>query len=120
MFLLGFDSVSRLDWPQNLPESTLSFTQLGGVIMNGMNVLGDGTPASLVPLLTSRLESELPNTLRNTLRSRYVNEAYPFVWTNFSRQLGYETLFGEDYPEVGTFQYRMRGMRNPPVKHYMR
>lgn len=120
MFLLGFDSVSRSDWPRFLPKSTNSLINLGGVLMNGFNVLGDGTPAALVPLLTNRLESELPNTLRNSLRSNFVDDVYPFIWKNFSHHLGYETLFAEDYPEVGTFQYRMRGMRNQPVHHYMR
>lgn len=78
------------------------------------------TPAALIPLLTSKMEHELPNTLRNTLGWNYVDKVYPFLWKNYSDILGYETMFGEDYPEVGTFQYRMVGFSKPPVHHYMR
>ncbi len=27
---------------------------------------------------------------------------------------------GEDWPSIGTFQYRLNGMKNPPATHYMR
>jgi len=118
--LLGFDSVARIDWPKLLPKSTETLRNLETVFLNGFNIVGDGTPASLIPLLTSQMEHELPNTMRNTLNSDYVDRVYPFLWSNFSDILGYETLFGEDFPEIGTFQYKMKGMSKPPVNHYMR
>lgn len=120
IFMLGFDSVSRVDWPNLLPKSTRTLMDLGTVVLNGYNIVGDGTPAALIPILTSKMEHELPNTLRNTIDAHYVDKVYPFLWTNFSEQLGYETMFAEDYPSVGTFQYRMKGMSRPPVPHYMR
>ena len=82
--------------------------------------MGDGTPAALIPLLTSKHEHELPNTIKNTKDSHYVDEVYPFVWKNFSEKLDYATFFGEDWPQVGTFQYRMNGFKNQPTTHYMR
>lgn len=119
--MLGFDSVSRVDWPRLLPKSSkILMDDLNAVVMNGYNIVGDGTPASLVPLLTGRMEHELPNTLRNSLSSHFVDQVYPFIWSNFSKILNYETMFAEDYPLVGTFQYRMKGMSQPPVHHYMR
>jgi hypothetical protein len=73
-----------------------------------------------LPFLTSKHENELPTTLKFTLNSNYVDQVYPFVWRNFSEILDYATLFAEDDPEIGTFQYRMVGMSKPPVDHYMR
>ena len=29
------------------------------------------------------------------------SKAYPFIWKNFSNLLGYATMFGEDFPDVG-------------------
>ena len=39
---------------------------------------------------------------------------------NFSKILNYATMYAEDWPNAGTFQYRMKGMRNPPTTHYLR
>jgi hypothetical protein len=121
VFMLGLDSVSRLDWLKYLPKtSSVIFEKLNGVLLSGYNIMGDGTPAALIPLLTGHFEHELPNVLRNSLVSQYVDEAYPFIWSNFSSLLNYSTMFAEDLPLIGTFQYRLAGMSKPPVKHYMR
>ena len=64
-------------------------------------------------------EHELPNTIKNTYNSTFVDLAYPFIWKDFEK-LNYATLFGEDWPLIGTFQYRMKGFSKPPTTHYMR
>lgn len=121
VFMLALDSVSREDWIERLPKSTKYLTEaLDSKILKRYNIVGDGTPAALIPLLTSKHEEELPNTLHSSLNSKFVDKAYPFIWKNFSEQLNYSTLFGEDWPDGGTFQYRMVGMSSPPVTHYMR
>jgi hypothetical protein len=80
----------------------------------------DGTPAALIPLLTSKHEHELPSTLKGDSAAHYVDDVYPFIWHNFSSKMNYATMYGEDWPQAGTFQYRLKGMRNPPAAHYLR
>ena len=44
---------------------------------------------------------------------------YPFLFNNYSN-LDYATFHAEDWPELSTFNYAMRGFRNPPTDHYIR
>lgn len=71
-------------------------------------------------MLTGSFEQNLPNTLKNVKGSSFVDEAYPMVWQDFAARLNYASLFGEDWPLIGTFQYRMKGFSKPPTLHYMR
>ena len=70
-------------------------------ILHGYNIVGDGTPAALIPILTSKHEDELPNTIKNTPNAMFVDEAYPFIWKNYSEKLGYATMLAEDWPNIG-------------------
>jgi hypothetical protein len=96
VMFVGMDSISREDWFENLPlTSNFLINELKSNILNKFNVVGDGTPAALIPLLTGKHEAELPNTLKNTKNSYFVDEAYPLVIRNFSDSLGYATMFGK-------------------------
>jgi hypothetical protein len=119
IFMLGLDSVSRRDWLTNLPRSTsFLFDTIGAKQLTRFNVVGDGTVAALTALLTGKYEHELPSAERSVFGSRYVDEVYPFLWKNLSS--GYASFYGEDWPAIGTFQYRLNGMRRPATDHYMR
>jgi len=121
VLFLGFDSVSKQTWVDNLPRaSKFTFEELNATLLQNYNIVGDGTPAALIALLTGKYEHELPNTLYGTENPTPVDKAYPFIWANFSRELNYATLFAEDWPLIGTFQYRMIGMSQQPTTHYMR
>ncbi|CAF0882063.1 unnamed protein product [Brachionus calyciflorus] len=121
VFMFGLDSVSREDWLENLPKSSdFLVNKIKAKILHRYNIVGDGTPAALIPILTSKHEHELPNTIKNSANFKFVDEAYPFIWNNFKNDLNYTTLFGEDWPHVGTFQYRLAGMRKQPTDHYTR
>ena len=53
VLMFGFDSVSRMTWMRNLPKSHRYLTQeLGGMVLEGYNIVGDGTPQALLPILT--------------------------------------------------------------------
>jgi hypothetical protein len=71
-------------------------------------------------MLTSKHEHELASALKGDSNARYVDEVYPFIWHNFSSKLNYATMFAEDWPQAGTFQYRLKGMKKPPTTHYLR
>ena len=116
---IGFDSLSRLMWQRNLPVTYKYITEsLGAVVMNGYNVVGDGTTHQLLALLTGKPERELPVARRGHNDAKPV-DVFPFIWKDF-KKLGYATQWAEDEPGVGTLQYRLVGFEGQPVDHYMR
>lgn len=120
VLIYGFDSLSRNSFIRKLPKSYEYLTnQLKGDVLQGYNIVGDGTPQALIPLLTGFNELELPETRKRMANSKYVDEAFPFVWKEYERE-GYLTAFNEDIPSVGTFSYRLNGFKNTPTTHYMR
>nr|AAL13984.1 SD01790p [Drosophila melanogaster] len=119
VLMFGFDSLSRNAFIRKLPRTYEYLTQqLGATVLKGYNIVGDGTPQALVPLLTGFTELELPET-RKRLSGAGSVDSYPMIWKDFAR-LGYMTSFNEDLPNVGTFTYRMTGFEAQPVDHYLR
>lgn len=119
VLMLGFDSLSRNTFIRKLPKSYRYFVEvLKGDVLKGYNIVGDGTPQALIPILTGKTELELPDTRKRISNSTTV-DVYPFVWNDF-RKNGYVTGFLEDVPDLGTFTYRLRGFKDAPTDHYMR
>ena len=51
--MFGFDSLSRNMFQRNLPNSYKYLTEtLGAIVLEGYNIVGDGTPQALIPILT--------------------------------------------------------------------
>lgn len=51
--MVGFDSLSRNTFIRTLPKSYAFLTDvLGAHVMEGYNIVGDGTPQQLIPILT--------------------------------------------------------------------
>lgn len=119
VFIFAFDSMSRLSWVRLLPRSRWYFLEtLGGVELKGYNVVGDGTPDALLPILTGYYEEELPEGRRGMPNAIPV-DGYPWVWKEFKRS-GYVTAYAEDMAHVGTFQMRLLGFKEQPTDHNMR
>lgn len=119
ILIFGLDSVSRLAWMRSLPRSHSYFVDvLGGVVLEGYNIVGDGTTQALLPILTGKTETELPESRRGFKNATTVDN-YPWIWNDL-RDIGYVTQFGEDMTRFGTFNYRLMGFKNQPVDHYMR
>ena len=60
-YAFDFDSVLRLTWMRNLLKSHEHLiNKLGAVVIEGYNIVGDGTPQALLPILTGFSEPELP------------------------------------------------------------
>lgn len=120
VFFLGFDSLSQMSFRRKLPKTVEVLEKtLGSIVLNGYNIVGDGTPQAFIPILTSSTEEELPLTRKRFPNANYVDDVYPFIWNNFS-SAGYATLYGEDAFAIGTFTYRLKGFRNQPTDHYLR
>lgn len=119
VLMFGFDSLSRLAFMRKLPKTYEYLTdELGGHVLEGYNIVGDGTPQALIPILTGFTELELPETRRRKKNSDYVN-VYPFIWKEY-QEYGYVTSFNEDVPSIGTFSYRLNGFKEQPTDHYQR
>ncbi|XP_014245819.1 uncharacterized protein LOC106664528 isoform X2 [Cimex lectularius] len=120
VLMFGFDSISRNTFLRKLPQSYNYLTKvLNAVVLEGYNIVGDGTPQALIPILTGKTELELPDTRKRMgSKATYVN-AYPFIWKNF-KENGYITGFMEDTPRFGIFTYRLKGFDDSPTDHYMR
>lgn len=114
VLMFGLDSLSKNAFIRKLPHTNT----LKADVLQGYNILGDGTPQALIPILTGFTELELPETRKRMSGSQCV-DVYPFVWKSFERQ-GYVTAFNEDIPSVGTFTYRLNGFDKQPTSHYMR
>lgn len=119
VLIFGFDSLSRMTFMRKLPKSYKKLKSLGSIVLQGYNILGDGTPQAIIPLLTGRTELELPDTRRRMGNKATYVDVYPFIWNDYSNH-GYVTAFMEDTPNTGIFTYRLKGFKTVPTDHYMR
>uniref|UniRef100_A0A158Q6Z7 Uncharacterized protein n=1 Tax=Elaeophora elaphi TaxID=1147741 RepID=A0A158Q6Z7_9BILA len=135
VYFIGFDSLSQMSFRRKLPKTVKYIEEeLDAVVLDGYNIVGDGTPQAFIPILTGQTEEELPLTRKRFVEASYVDEVYPFVWKNFS-EAGYVTLYAEDSAKLGTFTYRLKkhetqsrdlygqdfqGFKYQPTDHYVR
>ena len=57
VLIFGFDSLSHNMWKRQLPKTYKYATEnMKGIPLNGYNIVGDGTPQALIPILTGRTE----------------------------------------------------------------
>ena len=61
-------------------------------MLRGYNVLGDGTPQALLPILTGKTEQELPEARRGFAGATTVDR-HPWIWKRL-RDIGYVTQVG--------------------------
>lgn len=119
VLMFGFDSVSRNTWLRTLPKTHKYFTEhLKGIVLKGYNIVGDGTPQALLPILTGQTEIELPEARRGKPGAK-VLDGHPWIWNDFKNS-GYMTQWGEDMCWIGTFNLRMMGFDKQPVDHFWR
>lgn len=118
VLMFGFDSVSHMTWLRMLKETNDFMTKIGIHVLEGYNIVGDGTPQALLPILTGKTEAELPEARKGHVSATTV-DGHPWIWNAF-KKIGYVTQWVEDMAAIGTFQYRMLGFKNQPTDHNMR
>ncbi|XP_026672078.1 uncharacterized protein LOC108628160 isoform X1 [Ceratina calcarata] len=120
VLMFGFDSLSRNTFIRKLPKTYQYLKEnLDALILEGYNIVGDGTPQALIPILTGKIELELPDTRKRMgSKANYVN-VYPMIWNEYKKK-SYITGFMEDVHHIGTFTYRLKGFKKQPTDHYMR
>ena len=94
VYWFSFDSLSQMAFRRSLPK-TIEYLEkkMGTIVLNGYNIVGDGTPQAFIPILTGQTEPELPLTRKRYKNANFV-DVYPFVWKNFS-DAGYVTNYCE-------------------------
>ncbi|XP_015587681.1 uncharacterized protein LOC107264194 isoform X2 [Cephus cinctus] len=120
VLMFGFDSLSRNTFMRMLPKTYHYLKKsLNTLVLEGYNIVGDGTPQALTPILTGKVEIELPDTRKRMgVLANFVN-VYPFIWNKY-KESGYITGFMEDDQKTGTFTYRLKGFKEQPTDHYMK
>lgn len=119
VIMIGQDSMSKNAWRRYVPKTYNYFVDsLGGLVLEGYNIVGDGTPQALLPILTGLAEYELPEARRSKKGAKPV-DGHPWIWKDFAAK-GYSTMWIEDEPGIGTFTYRMLGFKDPPTDYYGR
>ncbi|XP_038216999.1 uncharacterized protein LOC119835936 [Zerene cesonia] len=118
VLILGFDSTSRNGFVRKMPKSyRVLVDELGAVIMNGYNIVGDGTPDALFPALSGRHEWQHASARRVHTRAKLDPDLFIF---KEAADDGYQTAYYEDMPWIGSFQYRYNGFSKRPADHYLR
>ena len=52
VLMFGLDSMSHLSYQRKLPKTYRYLMELGAVVMDGYNIVGDATTAAIIPMLT--------------------------------------------------------------------
>ena len=115
--LFGVDSVSRANSIRHLKRTRdILLRQMDAVELKGYNKVGDNTLPNFIPLLTGKSIGEFYN---GSARKTFVFGDNGFLWQRYSNA-GYRTLYGEDAPQIATFNYLKRGFSRAPTDYYLR
>ena len=114
VYLLGLDSISRLQLKRFMPNiEALLNTDFDAVPMEGLTKVGVNTFPNMLALLAGMEVDEIEH-----LRDEPFDDL-PFIWKDFSR-LGYATMFNEDTPSEGMFNFLKKGFFKTPTDFYLR
>lgn len=113
------DSMSRINFIRKLPKFYKTLTEtLDASVMEGFNVVGDGTPWAVIPMTTGHFQTELPEARKRFANATYIDD-WPFIFKDY-RNNGYATSYVEEQPAFSAFTYKLKGFNRPPVDHYLR
>lgn len=113
--VLGLDSVSRLNSIRHLKKTRRYLADNFDVVeLHGYTKLGDNSFPNQVPLLTGMSDKEAAERCPDDY---YDN--LDFIWGVYA-SLGYRTLFLEESPKYGLFNYLSNGFRKIPTDYFSR
>lgn len=114
IIIVGIDSVSKLNFLRHFRKTHKLLKNLGAIELHGYNKVEDSTLVNMIPFLTGKYVTHYWNGSEPSLFD-HVDE----MWRYFS-EVGYRTLFGEDFPDIGMFNFQKKGFLHPPTDHYYR
>ena len=85
-------------------------------IFKGYTKVGDATTPALLAMLANLEESKAPEARQGFYGAETVDR-FPFVFNELNND-GYVTVYGEDDPHLGAFQFRLLGFRDQPTNKY--
>ncbi|XP_075745390.1 uncharacterized protein LOC119176401 [Rhipicephalus microplus] len=113
--IVGLDSVSRLNSLRHLKRTReFLLEQMEAIELYGYNKVGDNSFPNQVPLLTGRSGEEAMS-----LCPEKFFDNLEFIWDKYA-SLGYRTLFLEESPKYGLFNYLLKGFKDIPTDYYCR
>ncbi|XP_040069877.1 uncharacterized protein LOC120842768 [Ixodes scapularis] len=113
--IIGLDSVSRLNSLRHLKKTrSFLFDNFDVIELYGYNKVGDNSFPNQLPLLTGLSDKEVLSLSPD----RYYDNQ-DFIWDTYA-DLGYRTLFMEESPRFGLFNYFSNGFREIPTDYYTR
>ncbi|EDW29351.1 GL19659 [Drosophila persimilis] len=116
VMILGLDSVSHLNFLRQMPRTANYLRhQMSHVEFWGYNKVGLNTFPNLIAMLTGKSEEENEKYWKKIQRM----DNCPVIWKDF-KKAGYNTSFGEDYPENSLFNFLKPGFGSKPTDHYLR
>lgn len=114
IFMLGIDSVSRLNLQRSMPKSFL-YLEKNFIGFRGYNKMDDNTFPNLMAILTGRnMDTLAPNCL-----AYMTFDNCDIIWKPLQEN-GFITAFAEDEPFLNTFNYYRKGFVQPPTDFYLR
>ncbi|XP_052770100.1 uncharacterized protein LOC128209881 [Mya arenaria] len=114
--MFGIDSVSRSHALRNLPKSYEYLRdKLRCQDLIGYRKVGENTFPNIVPLLTGKSHSSFPHVEHLKMHA----DNMPFIW-NESPVKSMATFFGEDRPDISSFNYVKSGFKKVPTDFYFR
>lgn len=117
VLVLGLDSVSYLNLDRHLPETARFMREeLGAFELHGYNKLGDNSYPNQVPLIMGLKDFEANKAAPDGF---YDKLSAQFIWNKYAER-GYRTMFLEESPYYGLFNYFSKGFRHSPADYYLR
>lgn len=114
VLIFGIDSVSRLNFLRHFPKTYAYLKKRNAIELRSYNKVGSGTIENMFSLLTGKvLEMFWTNGRASTF------DHCDLIWKKFSAE-GYRTMFQEDAPDMGMFNYEKTGFISPPTDYYYR
>ena len=118
VFLMGIDSISRLNLIRAMPETYKHLNQTDDWFeLRGYNKIGDNTLPNLLAIFTGKSEGDFRKKCDWSKVGGLENCKY--IWNDFSDS-SYVTAYAEDESSINTFNYHKPGFVKPPTDHYLR
>ncbi|CAM1154259.1 Uncharacterised protein g11142 [Pycnogonum litorale] len=114
VLIFGIDSISRLNFHRHFAKTKQLLQKFEAIELKTYNKVGESTLENMIPLLTGKY---LPHYFNELVTPSF--DHVDFIWKAFSNR-GYRTIYLEDAPDMGTFNYEKPGFRNPPTDYYYR
>lgn len=123
VLMILIDSTSLSMFRRNLPRTyELIADKMGFHVFQGYSKVADNTFPNILPLLTGKRVYTAQSGMEDEFKLNYSKVYYddfPLIFKEFSAK-GYVTVYNEDKPEWGLFNYLAKGFKKKPTDHYMK